>query len=84
MIVLMTVPGRSMIPTTYDTALVMVRDVIVIMTVNLRRMRMLRLFAVILNPLLLRHDLHLRSIAQRRRECAKSISGNVGESSTRS
>ena len=63
MIVLMTVPGRSMIPTTYDTALVMVRDVIVIMTVNLRRMRMLRFFTVILDPLLLRHELHLRSMA---------------------
>lgn len=84
MIVLMTVPGRSMIPTTDDTALVMVRDVIVIVTVNLRRMRMLRLFAVILDPLLLRHNLHLRSRVQRRRECANSISDNVGKSSTRS
>jgi hypothetical protein len=31
--------------------------------VNLRRMRMLRLFTIILDPLLLRHELHLRSIA---------------------
>ena len=55
-IVLVTVPGGLVIPAADYTILVVMRDVIVVMRMNLRRMGVLRLFAIILNPLLLSHD----------------------------